>query len=123
LTLQGRAIRQASIRFGDGRTLPFTPCKKGYIPVVVRPSDIDKRSTTTTPADVKFMYACPLHDKARRQRVSSEGGKFRVGEVNLNEMWSLSEKKNKEVKPTPSRAVSFNQKKETGQKNRAASPM
>jgi hypothetical protein len=101
VTPQGRAIRQASIRFGDGRTLPFTPCKKGYIPVIVFPIDKD-----TTTAVMKFMYACPLHDTARRQRVASEGGKFRVGEVNLNEMWSLLKKKNEVATPKPSLAFS-----------------
>ena len=67
LTPQGRAIRNASVRFGDGETLPFRTCKKGYIPFV----------------DGRRMYACYLHDKQRQERVKKEGGRFRRGEVDL----------------------------------------
>jgi hypothetical protein len=70
MTPQGRAIRRASVRFGNGRTLPFTPCKKGFVPYV---------PGHTTP----FKYACPLHDCGRRQRVRREGGGFRQGEVDV----------------------------------------
>ena len=59
------------MRFGDGATLPFTPCKKGYKPII----------------DGKRFYACPLHDKARRKRVQKENGVFRKGEVDLNIFW------------------------------------
>jgi hypothetical protein len=72
LTPQGRAIRDASRRFGDGETLPFTPCKKGYIPLV----------------DGKPMFACFLHDKARRERHCREKLTFRNGEVDLSQFWS-----------------------------------
>jgi hypothetical protein len=72
LTPQGRAIQEAAIRFGDGATLPFTPCKKGYIPV----------------AAGRNMFACPLHNESRQKRVTKEGGIFRNGEVNLAEFWS-----------------------------------
>jgi hypothetical protein len=63
------------MKFGDGATLPFTPCKKGYNPV----------------AGSRPMYACPLHDKQRRRRVTKEGGIFRKGEVDLNSFWNPTE--------------------------------
>lgn len=61
------------MRFGDGETLPFTPCKKGFIPVV----------------EDKPVYACPLHDTARRKRVKKENETFRSGEVDLNIFWQV----------------------------------
>jgi len=67
LTPQGRAIRNASIRFGDGETLPFRTCKKGYIPVV----------------NGRHMYVCYLHHKQREERVKKEGDSFRRGELDL----------------------------------------
>jgi len=87
MTLQGRAIKQAAIDFGDGKTLPFTPCKKGYIP----------RNNG------QRMVACPLHNQKRQKRLAKEGGKVRKGEANPEELfWSketpkeenLAEKKN-----------------------------
>ena len=72
LTPQGRAIQNAAIQFGDGETLPFTPCKKGYIPVV----------------DETRMYACPLHTKERQKRVKRENNRFRKGEIDLNTFWT-----------------------------------
>ncbi|CAB9498771.1 expressed unknown protein [Seminavis robusta] len=69
MTLQGKAMQAAALRFGDGDTLPFTPCKKGYKPFA---------------STKQIMYACPLHDKERRQRVKKEGGLFRKGEVDLD---------------------------------------
>ena len=70
-TPQGLAIKNASIRFGDGRTLPYPPCKRGYIPIVrgVR------------------MYGCHIHHEARMKRVRKEDGKFRRGEQNLAAYW------------------------------------
>jgi len=65
MTLQGRAIRQASVRFGDGTTLPFTPCKTGYQPY----------------GNGVPMLACPRHDAMRKERVRKEGGRFRNGEA------------------------------------------
>jgi hypothetical protein len=73
-TPQGRAIQEASIRFGDGRTLPFTPCKKGYMPLL---NDENRK-----------MYACPIHNIQREKRVKQEGGCFRKGEFDLNHFWS-----------------------------------
>jgi hypothetical protein len=71
LTLQGKAIRQASIDFGDGRTLPFSPCKNGFIPLV----------------NGHPMFACLLHDNYRRKRFKKEGDVFRKGEVDLYVFW------------------------------------
>mmetsp|Transcript_8454 Transcript_8454/g.16165 ORF Transcript_8454/g.16165 Transcript_8454/m.16165 type:complete len:134 (+) Transcript_8454:191-592(+) len=75
MTPQGRAIRDVSIRFGNARTLPFTPCKKGFIPF----------------ANGERKYACPLHNKERRRRVLGAGGAFRKGELDLNMFWKRYE--------------------------------
>jgi hypothetical protein len=73
MTPQGRAIKKAGMDFGDGKSLPFTPCKKGYIPM----------------GNGKRMVACPLHNKARTKRLEKEMGRFRKGEVDLGETyWS-----------------------------------
>lgn len=71
LTPQGQAIREAAVKFGDGETLCFMPCKKGYIPIV----------------NGERMYACPLHHKERMKRLTKEGGNFRRGEVDLTTFW------------------------------------
>lgn len=71
LTPQGKAIKQAACMFGDGDTLCFTPCKKGYRPII----------------NGEKMYACPLHHQQRKKRVMKEGGTFRSGEVDLNLFW------------------------------------
>ena len=76
LTLQGKAMQDVAWKFGDGQTLPFTPCKKGYKPMSNNTSKIIQ------------MYACPLHDKERRKRVIKEGNTFRKGEVDLNIFWN-----------------------------------
>lgn len=75
LTLQGRAIKEAAEKFGDGKTLCFTPCKKGYIPKI----------------DGVRMCACPLHHKKRFRRIKKEGGNFRSGEMDLNAFWEADE--------------------------------
>ena len=75
MTPQGRAIHQAAVKFGDGRTLPFTPCKKGYIPVVQGVQ----------------MVACPLHNKQRQRRLAKEKGKLRSGEADPNELFWCKE--------------------------------
>jgi hypothetical protein len=72
LTPQGKSIVAAAMQFGNGETLPFTPCKKGYVPVV----------------DGRRLFACPLHNKAREKRVGKENGIFRPGEINLNLLWT-----------------------------------
>ena len=71
MTPQGRAIQEATTKFGDGKTLPYTPCKKGYIPYH------------------KFtgerLYACMYHNKARRRRlVKNNTIVLRDGEVDFN---------------------------------------
>lgn len=71
LTAQGIAIREAACHFGDGKTLPFSPCKRGYIPVV----------------DGGRKFACHLHHKMREKRFNEEGGKFRLGEKPLTDFW------------------------------------
>ena len=79
MTPQGRAIREASIRFGDGTTLPFTPCKRGYLPF----NSAGDR-----------MVACSLHHAKRWKRLVGKDGSltFRKGEVNLNEtFWQTSD--------------------------------
>lgn len=76
MTPQGKAIKQAAVDFGDGRTLPFTPCKKGFIPVV---GGLRK-------------VACPLHNGAREKRLAKEKGKFRKGEIDLLDVfWAKHE--------------------------------
>mmetsp|Transcript_4530 Transcript_4530/g.10338 ORF Transcript_4530/g.10338 Transcript_4530/m.10338 type:complete len:137 (-) Transcript_4530:1891-2301(-) len=85
MTLQGRAIRRASIDFGDGKTLPFCPCKRGYMPTKIN---------TNTKTNVK-MVACSFHEQARRKRLARERGKLRGGEADPNELfWSKEEAEN-----------------------------
>ena len=79
LTPQGRAIREASVRFGDGKTLPFRPCKRGYLPL----ADRGGRG--------RRMYACGMHHGRRAERVRREGGRFRGGETDLSGMWERAE--------------------------------
>ena len=80
MTPQGRAIMEASVKFGDGETLPFTPCKKGYIPVI----------------DGLRMYACRLHNEDRKKRLAKENGKFRRGEMNLEHFWKQTKRERDE---------------------------
>ncbi|KAL3936522.1 MAG: hypothetical protein SGBAC_008177 [Bacillariaceae sp.] len=75
MTPQGMAIQQAAIDFGNGQTLPFTPCKRGYIPIV----------------NGQRMHACSFHDKARAKRLSKENEVFRDGEIDLNIFWNAKE--------------------------------
>lgn len=71
MTPQGRAIQDAATKFGDGKTLPFTPCKKGYTPY--------HKSTG------ERLYACMHHNKARRRRLVKNNAIIpRSGEVDLN---------------------------------------
>jgi hypothetical protein len=67
MTPQGRAMKKAAVDFGDGKSLPFTPCKKGYIPIV----------------NGKRKVACQLHNSSRERRLEKEAWVFRKGEVNL----------------------------------------
>ena len=74
MTPQGRAIQSTVSKFGDGKTLPFTPCKKGYVP-------FHKKTG-------RQLYACQFHNEARRKRMllDTKGGN-RPGEVDLNIFW------------------------------------
>lgn len=71
-TPQGVAIRDVSVKFGDGETLPYAPCKKGYYPLV----------------DGVKMYACRLHNAKRKKRITREFNTFRLGETPLDKFWS-----------------------------------
>lgn len=77
LTPQGRSIKAVAVKFGDGETLPFTPCKKGYIPMV----------------NGEKMYACRIHHKERMKRLVKEGGRYRAGEKKLDDFWTKQAKK------------------------------
>ena len=72
---QGIAIQNATLLFGNGaRTLPFAPCKRGYVPIC---KETNER-----------MYACSYHHKKRMERLKSEKWNYRVGEVVLDQFWS-----------------------------------
>jgi len=96
-------------KFGDGKTLPMTCCKKGYRPYS------SNNGTSGHP-----MYACPLHDKERRKRVQKEG--FRQGEVPLTIFWNNKSngKNNNEITASPkdnkSKEASTTAHKEKNQK-------
>lgn len=92
---KGRAIRNATFQFGNGETLPYTPCKKGYIPIV----------------HGERKYACSLHNKKRHQRLVQENGIFRVGEVHLNILWERASVKETETERQTSTQNQPNQKK------------
>lgn len=78
MTPQGKAIAGASAAFGDGTTLPFCPCKRGYVPLVAVGNG--KRR----------MVACSFHEKARRKRLAREGDKLRGGEADPEALfWSI----------------------------------
>ena len=71
MTPQGRAIQEPAMKFGNGKTLPYTPCKKGYIPF---------QMTTG-----KRLYACMYHNKARCKRlVVNSTIVLRKGEFDYN---------------------------------------
>jgi len=74
VTAQGKAIHEAAVKFGDGKTLPFAPCKRYYNPWG---SDGDGSRIR--------MYGCRLHSDLREKRVRSEG--YRAGEKNLEKFW------------------------------------
>ena len=76
LTPQGIAIQDAAERFGNGETLPFTPCKRGYIPMV---RGMQK-------------YACHIHNNKRKARVKRNGDQFKNGEMNLSLFWGVEVK-------------------------------
>eukprot|EP00956_Cyclotella_meneghiniana_P000321 scaffold385_cov38-Cyclotella_meneghiniana.AAC.1 len=77
-TAQGRAIVAAARKFGDGRTLCFTPCKRYYNPY----STIDRGDGSMRRVR---MYGCRLHSEARERRVKKEG--WRAGEKRTSDFW------------------------------------
>ena len=83
LTPQGIAIQDVANRFGNGQTLPFTPCKRGYIPIVRGEN----------------MYGCHLHHRLRKARVhrKENGGSFRNGEFDLQLFWNNLKDKDKSL--------------------------
>ena len=78
MTDQGRAILNAAKKFGDGKTLPFPPCKKYYNPY----SEINEDGVKTR------LYACRLHNEQRKKRLKKEGGRWRKGEKHLDFFWT-----------------------------------
>jgi len=111
LTIQGRAIKEASMKFGDGNTLPFTPCKKGYKPYLIlptTPSDENNNNNNNTGSgndnstmtnvnkkkkkkNAIKLYACKFHNEARKERLRQEKWVYRNGEMNLRQLfWSGS---------------------------------
>merc|ERR1719162_57820 len=72
LTPQGIAIKDVAVRFGNGKTMPYSPCKRGYIAIVRG----------------EKMYACTLHNESRMKRIRHEGCVFRSGERDLNDLWN-----------------------------------
>jgi hypothetical protein len=93
MTLQGRAIKKAAVDFGDGGTLPFAPCKRGYVPLVEVRSGAKPDAAEISPSGYKRMVACSFHERARRKRLARDKGKLRGGEVDPNELfWSKAER-------------------------------
>ena len=87
-TPQGRAIVAATERWGSGGTLPFTPCKRGYIPVRLmsgggnKSQDIPTKTTITVAGQQQSpnqrsqhqqqferLCACSLHHAKRWKRL------------------------------------------------------
>eukprot|EP00531_Pseudo-nitzschia_arenysensis_P003130 CAMPEP_0116133514 /NCGR_PEP_ID=MMETSP0329-20121206/10147_1 /TAXON_ID=697910 /ORGANISM="Pseudo-nitzschia arenysensis, Strain B593" /LENGTH=116 /DNA_ID=CAMNT_0003628151 /DNA_START=231 /DNA_END=581 /DNA_ORIENTATION=+ len=86
MTPQGKAIKEAAVKFGDGKTLPFAPCKRGYIPVILGNNKNNKHET-------EYFVACSFHEKARRKRLAREKGKLRGGEADPKTLfWDKVEK-------------------------------
>lgn len=94
-TPQGIAIQNATLLFGNGaRTLPFAPCKRGYVPICKESNE--------------RMYACSYHHKKRMERLKSEKWNYRAGEVVLDQFWStdligISNNEEKKSEPTKKR--------------------
>mmetsp|Transcript_11159 Transcript_11159/g.23645 ORF Transcript_11159/g.23645 Transcript_11159/m.23645 type:complete len:119 (-) Transcript_11159:320-676(-) len=89
MTPQGRAIKQASVDFGDGKTLPFAPCKRGYVPVVTESRGDHGSDSVESKKHCKRMVACSFHEKSRRKRLAREKDNLRGGEADPNELfWS-----------------------------------
>lgn len=79
LTPQGEAIQLTAQRFGDGNTLPFTPCKRGYMP-------FDENMTK--------LCACRIHHRFRWKRIHAKGKfSFRPGEMKLLVFWQQQQQR------------------------------
>ena len=102
MTPQGIAIQDVSSRFGNGQTLPFTPCKRGYIPFRRRDENKNKNNKNTCSdgnenhidhnnndsiSEKRMLYGCHLHHDLRKARVEKNGGYFKNGEKNLRDFW------------------------------------
>jgi len=100
MTPQGRAMKEVCIQFGDGKTLPFTPCKRGYLPMKGEKEIKEVENASGKQQQQKrqkqnneiiHMVACSFHEKLRRKRLQKENNILRWGEVNVNELfWSNS---------------------------------
>ncbi len=106
MTPQGRAIKEAAVKFGDGKTLPFAPCKKGYIPMTVVVVDSNNNNkcnnnkynnnnnkyNNNNNKTTKCFVACSFHEKARRTRLAREKGILRGGEADPKTLfWDKAE--------------------------------
>ena len=113
MTPQGRAIAEASCRFGDGRTLPFTPCKKGYLPFVSTtktnggPTAIAIAAAAAASDTNQQRVACPLHEEARRKRLAKESNRCRPGEADPSILFWNNKSQHSESKPTNSKLLEF----------------
>lgn len=99
LTPQGRAILEASKKFGDGKTLCFPPCKRYYNP--------------HSPEGLR-LYACNAHSSLRMKRLKKEGWKWRAGEKQLDQFWkneTLVSARSDEAKTPPSKKVKQDKRK------------
>lgn len=90
-TLQGKAIRSAAKQWGDGRTLSFTPCKRGFVPIKYGKDGM------------QLLCACSIHHAQRWRRLFGPQkkhcdfatmctGKIRLrpGEVDPRMFWETS---------------------------------
>ncbi|KAL7438239.1 hypothetical protein ACHAXM_006103 [Skeletonema potamos] len=89
MTDQGRAILEAAQKFGDGKTLPFPPCKRYYNPYSEIKHDGENKTR---------MYACRLHNEQRKKRLKKEGGQWRKGEKHLDFFWTENEEEKDSMK-------------------------
>mmetsp|Transcript_32867 Transcript_32867/g.79906 ORF Transcript_32867/g.79906 Transcript_32867/m.79906 type:complete len:138 (-) Transcript_32867:1481-1894(-) len=109
MTPQGRAIAEASCHFGDGRTLPFTPCKKGYLPFVSTTKTNGDRTVAVAAAVAsdtnQQRVACPLHEKARRKRLAKENNRCRPGEADPSILFWDNKSQQSESKSTNSKRL------------------
>ena len=108
MTPQGKAIWNAACVFGDGKSLPFAPCKRYYNPYSFcftdngngedgeytdKDEDVGgggggkKKKKKMNKQKKERMYACRIHNDLRKKRLKREGGKWRGGEKALDDFW------------------------------------